>query len=122
MHLAAIERAVDEAVGFRIADELCALAVAFDESGFHVAAQAIVVGEHHAVEAADDRRDVHGRVEAVLARHAVEEMDAPASPRQPRRVPEIRVDVAVELHPLDVFRFHDALGDPGAPERAIGVP
>ena len=117
-----VERSVDEAVDFRETDQRGAVAVRIDEARIGVFLQPIAVREHQAIEARDDRRDAGRRVELVLSGDAVKRMDPHRPARQPRHVPEVGVDVGVELHPARVAAGDDVIGDAGGAKDVAGVP
>jgi hypothetical protein len=58
-----------------------------DEPGFHVSESPVCIDEHQTIKPGDRRSEVDRRVELILARDPMKEMDASCPPAQPMSCP-----------------------------------
>src|SRR6185436_11597704 len=117
----AIQGPVDETVDLWIPDERRLRVTRIDQPGIEIARQTVGVREKELVETGHRWRDLDRAVEVVLPGYAVKEMNAAGSPPQPGHVPEIGIDVGIELHPAHVMLRENSRGELRAEDRR-GVP
>ncbi len=104
-----VQRAVHQPVHLRIAGEDRSSPAPPDEACVGVPVEPVLVGEEQPIVCRDDRREFNRGIEPVLACHTMEEMEPRGTAAKPGRVPEIRVDASVDLHPRGGLRRDHAI-------------